>query len=108
MTAHPAASVPSAGEPILTPPYAADRPAGRAKHAEDTVAGCRLRSLADHDRADATATDNARRKYQLSAANWAARGDMLEQVAAAYAARQAVIRTAALSQRPALSAPHAA
>jgi hypothetical protein len=49
---------------------------GRLSH--DTVAGCRENARLDTAQADKMDTSNARSKYELSAASWTARGDMLE------------------------------
>jgi hypothetical protein len=75
-----------AGAPInfaagAVPPFEhqlAGAAAKSGKLSHDTVSGCRENARFDTAQAGKMGTSNARSKYELSAASWTARGDMLQ------------------------------
>lgn len=91
----------STASALRASPAPAPAQPGRIRHAEDTVTGCRQRSLADRQRAAAIPTDNARRKFEASAAAWDDRADLLERLEGAFLARAA----AAAAHRSAVRLP---
>lgn len=66
-------------------------PAGRRKRPEDTPDGCRAFAAADRDRAATFAVDQARGRYERSAAAWTARADLLDRLEAKFQARTAKV-----------------
>ena len=66
-------------------------PAGRRKRPEDTPEGCRSFAADDRDRAATFTVDQARSRYERSAAAWTARADLLDRLEAKFQARAAKI-----------------
>ena len=59
----------------------------RDKDARETAAGCRERATADLSRALAMDTANGRQVFELSAASWTKRADMLHRIETGIEAR---------------------
>jgi hypothetical protein len=56
--------------------------------ARDTAAECHTRAAADRVRADKMDTQNGRRKFEESAANWDVRGELLGRLEASFDKRE--------------------
>jgi hypothetical protein len=80
------ASVPVAHSPATeiwvneggTPAMGDDDPASLNKEARDTPVGCRERAAQDLSHAATSSTENSRRKFERSAANWVIRAELIE------------------------------
>ena len=64
---------------------------GRRKRPEDTPEGCRSFAADDRDRAATFTVDQARGRYERSAAAWTERAELLDRLEAKFQARTAKI-----------------
>ena len=65
---------------------------------QDTIEGCRDNARFDSREAARMGTANARSKYELSAASWTARGDMLQRLETSRAARRSAAGSLKLAE----------
>jgi hypothetical protein len=63
-----------------------------SRQPQDTALWCDERAAADRAAAAATDNDNVRKRFELSAASWSARAEMLKQIEQGARARTAAVR----------------